>query len=196
MTNQENESRVTGYLLILIMTIIVGVLIYGIVTSKESSPEVSFSPETSISTETISPSSLPEETLVAASSPSVDASSSPAEVSPSPEGSPGIKTDTPEGSPETSPSTSTEPSKTPEEKPSPKPSPSPSPTETRDDPGPAFEPLKPDGPPDLDRDQEDMFKGKKGKVEIIIFTKSSSFQNFPHRSGKEQISETHFERPG
>lgn len=174
MTNQENESRITGYLLILIMTIIVGVLVYGIVTSKESSPDITFSPDASISPDALSTSSLPEETLIAASSPSPDASSSPGEVSPSP----GAQPETPETSPDVSPQPSVEPSKAPVEKSSPKPSPVPSPTETRDDPGPAFEPPKPDGPPDMDRDQEDLFKGKKGKVEIIIFTKAHPFRTF------------------
>ena len=164
MTNQENDSRVTGYLLILIMTIIVGVLVYGIVTSKESSPDISFTPDAPISTDAVSASPLSEETLIAASS------ASPGEVSPSPAGS----VEAPEASPAVSPQPSPEPSKAPVKKPSPKPSP----TETRDDPGPAFEPPHPDGPPDMDRDQEDLFKGKKGKVEIIIFTKAHPFRTF------------------
>lgn len=163
MTNQENDNRITGYLLIFIMVIIVGVLIFGIVTSRESSPEVTFDDSNIPAV-----SSLPEETLVADnSSPSPDTSSSPEA---SPESKP--------GTPAASPQPSTEPSKEPAEKPSPKAPPKPSPTPTDDDPGPAFEPPKPDGPPELDRDLDDMFKGKKGKVEIIIFTKSHPFNTY------------------
>lgn len=169
MTNQENENKVTGYLLIFIMAIIVGVLVYGIVTSKETVPEASFTPET------LSNSSLPEETLVtASSSPVTEGSSSPEAVSPSPENSPETPTASPEMSPVASPQASVEPSKAPVKEPSPKPSPK----ETRDDPGPAFEPPKPDGPPDMDRDLDDLFKGKKGKVEITIFTKAHPFKTF------------------
>ena len=168
MNNQENESRMTGYLLIFIMVIIVGILIYGIISSK-GPPDVEFTPDPIISGGStdvaVDTSETPE------SSP--DASETNESPSPTETTEPPVKP-------------TKKPTKKPVVKPSPKPSPSPEKTE------PVFEMPKPDGPPDMEREHGDMFKGKKGKVKIKIFTKAYPFRAYLIDTGKNTYRKLEF----
>lgn len=148
--NKEEEKKtnqVAGYLLISLMLIIVGVMIYSIFTSREKVKPITFTTQT------------PFDVGMTGTS-----TSTPVKTS----------TGSPSPSKKTSPTETPAPEKTIEKTPTEKPKPSPKPTKKKEE---RFEPPHPDGPPELDRATGDMFAGKTGKVEIIIFSEA-----FPARS--------------
>jgi len=159
MTNQDQENKLAGFLLIFIMLIIVGVLIYAVVSSRGNDRRI----------------------VLSTGDPSPEATIAPSAKSGSPTGnkktppSPTVKaTGKPKSTPKTSdsPKPKISPTKT---TPKPTKKPKPSPTPTKDDPGPRFEPPKPDGPPDLDRVHGDIFKGKNKNDKIVVKIFSKSF---------------------
>lgn len=180
----DKENQTAGFLLVVILLFIVGFLVFSIISSQRSASDNSYlpdpiysSPLVAISSGTPKPtgeSETPEESVSPSEEPSEDGtpeespSPSPDETetamespSPTPDESPLPEEETPEPSP----------SPTPEKKPSPKPTLKPTSKPASQPAGERFESPAPDGPPGEDRAYGNMFEGKTGKAEILIFSK-------------------------
>jgi len=143
---EKKTNQFAGYLLILLMLAIVGVMIYSIFSSRRKVNPITFATDTPFGTATTI-----GKTGTLKASPAIASA----------ENSMPTKTPSPKKTVKKTPTAKPTPTKTPK--------PSPKPTKKKEE---RFEPPHPDGPPQLDRAMGDMFAGKTGKVEIIIYSKA------------------------